>query len=151
MGIISEDNQWMEHALSLAKIAAEKGEVPIGAVLVQDNKIIGEGGNSPISLNDPTAHAEIIALRQAGSALQNYRLVNSTLYVTLEPCLMCVGAIVHARVKRVVFGASDPKKAEVNTIFQRVADGFNHCVQYEGNILGEECSVVLKQFFLDRR
>src|SRR5580692_706357 len=125
------DLSWMHHALALAKDAANRQEVPVGAVLVLDETMIGEGSNRPIGECDPTAHAEIVALRQGAQSLKNYRLVNSTLYITLEPCLMCVGAIVHARVKRVVFGATDPKTGAVNSVFQLgESDRFNHRVEY---------------------
>jgi tRNA(adenine34) deaminase len=134
----SIDSSWMEHAIQLARHAEAKGEVPIGAVLVLDNQIIGSGWNQPIGSCDPTAHAEIVALRQAAQKIGNYRLLDTTLYVTLEPCSMCMGALVHARVKRVVFGAANPKPV-------------NHIVQYESGVLAEECSVLLTGFFQKKR
>jgi tRNA(adenine34) deaminase len=136
------DTDWMSHALALANKAKEEGEVPVGAIVVFENKIIGRGFNSPISKQDPTAHAEIMALRTAAKKLKNYRIVGATLYVTLEPCPMCVSAMTHARIKRCVFGAVDPKKA-LNII--------NHSVEYLGGVLSEECGEILKQFFKERR
>jgi tRNA(adenine34) deaminase len=131
----------MQQALKLAELAAAKDEVPVGAVLVLDNQIIGEGWNQPIITNDPTAHAEIIALRQGSQHLNNYRLINTTLYVTLEPCAMCIGAVLHARIKRLVFGAYDSK----NT------NKLNHRIPYTGGILQQECSDLLTEFFKKRR
>lgn len=149
---MTTDSIWMHQALSLAKTAADNGEVPVGAVLVLDEKIIGQGWNQPIKNSDPTAHAEIIALREGAKALENYRLINSTLYVTLEPCAMCVGAIVHARVQRVVFGAYDLKSGAVSSVLQlHEAKAFNHRVQYEGGILSQECGKLLSKFFKERR
>src|SRR3990167_9926865 len=143
-----EDYFWMQHAIHLAEIAKEYQEVPVGAVLILDNKIIGEGSNCPIREKDPTAHAEIIALRVGAKNSGNYRLLNSTLYVTLEPCLMCVGALVHARVKRVVFGAMDPKSGAVQSVFQmKEADQFNHRVRYQGGLLADQCGMLLSDFF----
>jgi tRNA(adenine34) deaminase len=146
------DEYWMNRALELATRGARQDEVPVGAVLVCSDALVGEGWNQPISRHDPTAHAEIMALRAAGERLGNYRLTGSTLYVTLEPCLMCVGAIVHARVARLVYGASDPKIGAVasqgNTL--QLA-GLNHRVDVTGGIMAEQCSEVLKQFFRARR
>jgi len=143
---------WMHHALALAQEACNRQEVPVGAVMILDNKVIGEGSNHPIGLCDPTAHAEIIALRQGAQHLKNYRLVNSTLYITLEPCIMCLGAIVHARVKRVVFGATDPKAGAVVSVFPMgSAQQFNHHVDYEGGLLAEQSSKMLSDFFRARR
>lgn len=136
------DLMYMQRAIELAKMAAIHQEVPVGAVLVLDHQIIGEGYNQPISANDPTAHAEIIALRRGAEAINNYRIVNSTLYVTLEPCAMCIGAIRHARVQRVVYGAADSKSESCQ---------FNHHVTYEGGLLEENCGELLKQFFRARR
>ena len=147
-----EDYFWMQHAIHLAEIAKEYQEVPVGAVLILDNKIIGEGSNCPIREKDPTAHAEIIALRVGAKNSGNYRLLDSTLYVTLEPCLMCVGALVHARVKRVVFGAADPKSGAVQSVFQmKEATQFNHRVIYEGGLLANQCGALLSDFFRARR
>jgi tRNA(adenine34) deaminase len=142
----------MERALALARRAAAAGEVPVGAVLVRDGEIIGEGYNRPISACDPTAHAEILALRQAAARVGNYRLPDSILYVTLEPCPMCAGAIVHARVKRVVFGASDPRTGAAGTVFNLLqAEQLNHRAEVEGGVLGEVCGELLQEFFRLRR
>lgn len=147
-----QDTIWMRHALSLAREAALRQEVPVGAVLVFDGSIIGEGSNRPIESCDPTAHAEIDALRQGAQRVKNYRLVNATLYVTLEPCVMCVGVLVHARVKRVVYGASDPKAGAVVSAFPMgAAEGFNHRIIYDGGLLAKECGQVLVDFFKARR
>jgi tRNA(adenine34) deaminase len=147
-----QDLFWMQHALSLANEAANRQEVPVGAVLVLDDQIISEGSNSPIKMQDPTAHAEIIALREGAKKIGNYRLVNTTLYVTLEPCAMCIGALVHARVKRVVFGASDPKSGAVESVFQLgTAQQFNHRILYEGGLLAEQCGKLLSDFFKSKR
>jgi tRNA(adenine34) deaminase len=146
------DAEWMQTALMLARRAAASGEVPVGAVLVQDESLLAQGWNQPIAAHDPTAHAEVMALRAAGHALGNYRLADTTLYVTLEPCLMCVGAIVHARVSRVVFGAFDPKSgAVVSCMHGFDANGLNHRVESTGGVLAEECGQLLKQFFRERR
>jgi tRNA(adenine34) deaminase len=151
--MISEhDIHWMRHALQLAEFAITQQEVPVGAVLICDNSMIGEGSNCPISLCDPTAHAEMIALRQGARYLNNYRLINSTLYVTLEPCMMCVGAIVHARVKRVVYGALDPKAGAVVSAFEiGSTQKLNHKVLYEGGVLEKQCGQILSNFFQARR
>lgn len=147
-----KDHYWMQKALALAKQAAEQNEVPVGAVLVLDDQCIGQGFNQPISYCDPTAHAEINALRAGAKSLGNYRLLNTTLYVTLEPCLMCAGALVHARIKRLVFGAKDPKAgAIVSTMRALDFLHLNHHVVYESDLLAAECGSVLKQFFQIRR
>jgi tRNA(adenine34) deaminase len=146
------DETWMRHALELARLAEQAGEVPVGAVLVKDDTLIAEGWNCPISTRDPTAHAEINALRAGGRALDNYRLVDTTLYVTLEPCAMCMAAIVHARVKRLVFGAFDPKRGAVcNALRLAEAEFLNHEVEWTGGGLEEECSLLLKDFFRRKR
>lgn len=146
------DHHWMQHAISLAKRAKEQAEVPVGAVLIHDDQVIGEGFNSPIRYSDPTAHAEILALRSGASAMNNYRLIHSTLYVTLEPCIMCLGAIVHARVARVVFGAHDPKSGAVMSAFDLGnTNKLNHRVDYVGGLLGDECGKLLSDFFRARR
>lgn len=146
------DYFWMRHAISLAETAAKNQEVPIGAVLTLNDELISEGLNCPIHDCDPSAHAEMIALRTGGKRMNNYRLVNTTLYVTLEPCVMCVGAIVHARVQRVVFGAHDPKAGAVASVFGLgETEQFNHRVKYEGGLLSEECGKLLKEFFQKRR
>ncbi len=143
----------MRHALALARRAEAEGEVPVGAVLVRDGEPIGEGWNRPIGEHDPSAHAEIMALRAAGKAVGNYRLPDSTLYVTLEPCPMCAGAIVHARVARVVFGASDPRTGAAGSVFDLLpSDGrFNHRTACEGGLLADETGELLRAFFRARR
>ena len=146
------DTDWMQHALRLAGRAEAAGEVPVGAVLVQGDEVIAEGWNRPIGDHDPTAHAEIIALRAAGQSLENYRLEDTTLYVTLEPCLMCVGAILHARVTRLVFGAHDPKSGAVSSVCHGFeVPGLNHRVEASGGILANECGEQLQLFFQARR
>ena len=143
----------MEHAITLASCAEEQDEVPVGAVVVRDGEIIGEGWNAPISGHDPSAHAEIRALRDAGQRVGNYRLPDATLYVTLEPCVMCAGAIIHARIKRLVFGAYDPKSGAAGSVFDLLpSDGrFNHRVASEGGVLEQMCAEQLKAFFKARR
>ena len=142
----------MQQALLLAGKAAAAGEVPVGAVLVSDERCIAAGWNQPIGRHDPTAHAEVVALRAAGVSQANYRLTGSTLYVTLEPCLMCVGAIVHARVQRLVFGAYDPKSGAVTSCMRGFdAAGLNHRVDWNGGVLADECGERLKAFFRSRR
>ena len=146
------DEYWMRHALTLAKRAWEEGEVPVGAVLVHDGVIIGRGFNCPISTSDPSAHAEMVAIRAAAQAVDNYRLPGSTLYVTLEPCSMCAGLIVHSRIARVVYGALEPKAGIVQSQGQFFTQGFlNHRVLFEGGVLAEECGAVLSEFFKARR
>ena len=148
----SADIALMRHALSLADKAYHAGEVPVGAVLVLDNEIIAEGWNCPISSHDPTAHAEIVALREGGQRLSNYRLIETTLYVTLEPCVMCMGAIQHARVKRVVYGATDPKRGAAGSALQLADASFlNHRIEITGGVLEETCSTQLRSFFIARR
>ncbi len=142
----------MRHAVRLAQRAETLGEVPVGAVLVKDGHCIAEGWNSPIASHDPTAHAEINVLREAGKRTENYRLVHTTLYVTLEPCVMCMGAIAHARVKRLVFGAFDPKRGAVcNALNLADADFLNHKIDWQGGVLADECGELLKNFFQARR
>ncbi len=143
----------MRHALALARRAEAEGEVPVGAVLVRDGEPIGEGWNRPIGEHDPSAHAEIMALRAAGKAVGNYRLPDSTLYVTLEPCPMCAGAIVHARVTRVVFGASDPRTGAAGSVFDLLPSDarFNHRTACEGGLLADEAGELLRAFFRARR
>ncbi len=146
------DDDFMRHALALARRGAEAGEVPVGAVLVHDGRIIGEGYNRPICSHDPTGHAEVIALREGAAALGNYRLLDTTLYVTLEPCIMCAGAIIHARIGRLVYGAPDPKGGAAGSVFDVFASGkVNHLVTVEGGLLAEECGAVLTAFFRARR
>ena len=146
------DHAWMSEALMLAKRAATDGEVPVGAVIVKDSKIIGRGWNQNIGLNDPTAHAEIMAMREAGRALANYRLPECTLYVTLEPCLMCAGAMIHARLERIVFAATDPKTGAAGGKFDLLSNpAHNHAPIVTGGCLADECSALLKDFFRQRR
>lgn len=143
---------WMEHAISLALRSEQSNEVPVGAVLIAGREIVGEGWNSPISLRDPTAHAEILALRQAARRLGNYRLVDCTLYVTIEPCTMCAGALVHARVKRLVYGAPE-KRAGAVVSSARVLNNpkLNHKVEVVSGVLEEQCSRLVKSFFQRKR
>lgn len=148
----SLDLFWMQRALELARQAEAEGEVPVGAVLVKDEQILGEGWNAPIGEHDPTAHAEIRALRNAATRLGNYRLLDTTLYVTLEPCVMCAGAIIHARVKRVVYGAADPKTGAAGSVFDILnSELHNHRVEVTSGVLEPECSALLKEFFQARR
>ena len=146
------DRYWMGRALALAQCAAEAGEVPVGAVLVRGDEVIGEGWNQPIGACDPTAHAEVLALRAAAARVGNYRLVDSTLYVTLEPCPMCAGAIVHARVARVVFGAEDPRAGAAGAVFNLLQSAaLNHRAAVSGGVMAEECGTLLRAFFRARR
>ena len=147
-----DDNAFMQHAIKLAKRAEQEGEVPVGAVIVKDNEIIAEGWNRPIANHDPTAHAEIQAMRTAAEVLGNYRLPDTTLYVTLEPCLMCIGAITHARIKRVVYGASDPRAGAVHSVYTIPDDRkLNHHVDVEGGLIADQCGQLLRDFFNRRR
>lgn len=151
-GGLVDDAGWMRHALQLAAQAAAEGEVPVGAVLVKDGELVAEGWNRPIALHDPSAHAEMLALRAAAARLGNYRLTGTTLYVTLEPCVMCAGAIVHARVGRLVFGARDPRAGAVDSVYDVIArPRLNHVVQWQGGVLEEECGGILREFFRARR
>jgi len=146
------DEDRMRQAIELAARAESQGEVPVGALLVRDGKVIGEGWNQPIGLNDPSAHAEIMALRAGAQAIKNYRLVDCTLYITLEPCVMCVGAIIHARIARVVFAASDPKTGAAGSAFDLLnSEKFNHKVDISSGILAQECLEQLKSFFSRKR
>ena len=146
------DEQWMRAALKEAEQSASRGEVPVGAVLMTNNTMIGAAGNSPIHTSDPTGHAEIIALRQGGLAMGNYRLPGTTLYVTLEPCVMCMGAIILARVDRLVYGADDPKTGAVVSKYSIGMDNqLNHSIEVTGGILKDECARLLKTFFAARR
>lgn len=150
--VTESDREWMRHALDLAHRAGAEGEVPVGAVIVKDGRLTGEGWNRAIELNDPTAHAEILALREAGKRLGNYRLSDCSLYVTLEPCAMCAGAMLHARLEQVFFGAADPKTGALGGTFDLYADyPHNHHVTTQGGLLEIECSSLLKQFFRARR
>lgn len=149
---MTTDEIYMQRALELADQAQNAGEVPVGAVLVMDDAIIGEGFNQVITLSDPSAHAEAQAIRAAGQTLQNYRLVNATLYVTLEPCAMCAGMMTHARVKRLVFGATDPRTGATGTAIQVINHpSMNHCMTVEGGVLADESADKLRQFFRARR
>ncbi|WP_257616514.1 tRNA adenosine(34) deaminase TadA [Rodentibacter ratti] len=147
------DEKFMRHALSLADRAESLGEIPVGAVLVDsEGNILGEGWNLSITENDPTAHAEIVALRNAAKKVQNYRLLNTTLYVTLEPCTMCAGAILHSRIQRLVFGALDYKTGAVGSRFHFFDDyQMNHTVEITGGVLAQECGEKLSAFFRKRR
>ncbi|MBU3620748.1 tRNA adenosine(34) deaminase TadA [Polynucleobacter sp. CS-Odin-A6] len=146
------DRQFMQQALEQAELASIAGEVPVGAVLVRDGQVIARGFNQPISNHDPSAHAEMMTLRVAAQAELNYRLPGATLYVTLEPCTMCAGAMLHARVGRVVFGAADPKTGAAGSVLNVFAEKqINHQTQVEGGIMGDECGRVLRDFFKERR
>ena len=147
-----DDSFFMRRALVLAQCGADAGEVPVGAVLVLDGEIVGEGFNQPIRTSDPTAHAEVMALRNAAARVGNYRLPGSTLYVTLEPCTMCAGALVHARVERLVFGTIEPKSGAVVSNSRLLESSyFNHQVAFQGGVLAEECASCLRDFFQARR
>jgi tRNA(adenine34) deaminase len=149
---LETDLHWMRHALRLAERAQAEGEVPVGAVVVKEGLIIGEGWNQPILGHDPTAHAEIIALRAGAQSLSNYRVVGATLYVTLEPCVMCAGAMMHARVARLVYGAADPKTGAAGGVINLFDAPFvNHRIAYKGGVLAEECGALLTAFFKTRR
>lgn len=146
------DIDWMKHALLLADKAEAQGEVPVGAVVVYQGEVVGEGWNQTITLNDATAHAEILALREAGKKIGNYRLLDTTLYVTLEPCSMCAGAMVHARVKRLVYGASDLKTGAAGSVFNIIdCEQLNHRAEVEAGVLAEQCSENISRFFRKRR
>ena len=142
----------MSQALELALQARDHGEVPVGAIVVHDGAVIGEGFNQPISLADPSAHAEMQAMRNAARRLDNYRLLDATLYVTLEPCAMCAGAMVQARIKRLVYGAADPKTGATGSVFNLVqSEQLNHRLEVEGGVMEKECGELLKDFFRKRR
>jgi len=146
------DIQYMQAALALAAEAALEGEVPVGAVVVKDGAIIGRGSNAPISRHDPSAHAEILALRDAASSIGNYRLVGCTLYVTLEPCAMCSGAIQHARIARLVYGAKDPKTGACGSVVDLMAEPrLNHHAEVAGGVMADTCGLMLSSFFAERR
>jgi tRNA(adenine34) deaminase len=148
----TDDDAYMHEALALAARAVSEGEVPVGAVLVQHRRVIAQGWNQPIGGHDPSAHAEMIALRDAAQKLGNYRLLGTTLYVTLEPCVMCAGAIIHARISRLVFGASDPKAGAVNSVYDVISKPrLNHIVEWRGGVLEQECGAILRDFFRARR
>ncbi len=146
------DTELMQIALALAAEAGSNGEVPVGAIVVKDGRIIGRGSNAPISQHDPSAHAEIQAMRDAARNLGNYRLVDCTLYVTLEPCAMCTGAIQHARIARLVFGANDPKTGACGSVINLMAEKkLNHHTEVTGGIMAQECGGLLSEFFASRR
>lgn len=146
------DRQFMQQALEQANLAALAGEVPVGAVLVRNGQVISKGFNQSITHHDPSAHAEMLALRQAALSEQNYRLPGTTLYVTLEPCVMCAGAILHARVERIVFGATDPKTGAAGSVLDVFSSKqINHQTTAEGGVMGEECGQLLRDFFKERR
>jgi tRNA(adenine34) deaminase len=149
---VALDRQFMQQAIEQAHLAAIAGEVPVGAVLVRDGQVISKAFNKPITNYDPSAHAEMLALRQAALAEKNYRLPGTTLYVTLEPCAMCVGAMLHARVDRIVFGAPDPKTGAAGSVVDLFAiKQINHQTSIEGGIMGDECGQLLRNFFKERR
>lgn len=152
MSTLEDHEKWMRRALALADRAANEGEVPVGAVVVRDNQLLGEGWNQVIAAQDPTAHAEIVALRDAARAVGNYRLPEATLYVTLEPCTMCAGALVHARITQLVFGANEPRAGVVcSTCALLDEPWYNHKVNWQGGVLAESSSARLKDFFQARR
>lgn len=146
------DQQCMRYALNRALQAGERGEVPVGAVIVLDGELLAEGHNAPIESHDPTAHAEIVAIRRAAAALRNYRLTGATLYVTIEPCQMCVGAMIHARIARLVYGAPEPKAGAIESAMQaHEHPALNHRLAVQGRVLEAECREVMQRFFEDRR
>jgi len=146
------DKDWMQHAFELAKKAEAQDEVPVGAIIVYEDRVIGEGWNQPITSNDPTAHAEVMALRDAGGKIGNYRLPNATIYVTLEPCTMCAGAIIHARLSRLVYAADDPKTGACGSIFNLLqTEELNHKVEIEKGVMEEECQSLIQLFFKKKR
>jgi len=150
--LVNRDAEWMRHALILAARAEAEGEVPVGALVVRDEQVLGEGWNQPVALRDPTAHAEILALRTAAQKIGDYRLGGATIYVTLEPCPMCAAAIAHARIARLVFGAWDPRQGAAGSAFNLVtADAMNHHVDAFGGVLSDECGAMLRKFFAARR
>ena len=149
---MTRDEKWMKVAISEALLAMDENEVPVGAILVHENNLIAQAHNQPIKNNDPTAHAEIEVIRKAGEKLQNYRLAKTTLYVTLEPCAMCLGAMIHARIERVVFGASDPKSGVCGSTIDLSSESiFNHQISVSGGVLEHECKNILQSFFKLRR
>jgi len=146
------DTDWMRQALSLAEQGAVRGEVPVGALVVADGELVGQGWNQPISSEDPTAHAEIVALRDAAKQLGNYRLAGCTLYVTIEPCTMCIGALIHARIARLVYGASEPRAGAVQSQMQLLElTHYNHRIEVVSGVLKGECAEIMQQFFRQKR
>jgi tRNA(adenine34) deaminase len=151
-GNVDRDEEWMRLAIVQARRAGEAGEVPVGAVVVADGRMIGSGRNRQITDNDPSAHAEIVAMREAGAGRNNYRLTGATLYVTLEPCTMCAGAMVHARVDRLVFACPDPKTGAAGSLYDIPGDArLNHRIETLGGVRAEECTGLLRRFFAERR
>lgn len=148
----TQDQAYMRLAIEEASLAGAQGEVPVGAILVHEDRVIAKAYNQPIGLHDPSAHAEMLAIREAAQSLENYRIPDSTLYVTLEPCAMCCGAILHARVKRIVYGASDPKTGMAGSVSNLFAiKQINHQTEVEGGVLADECGDLLRDFFRQRR
>lgn len=146
------DEHYMRLALDEARTALDSGEVPVGAVLVRDGQLLARGHNAPIAQRDPTAHAEIVVLRAAAREIDNYRLAGTILYVTIEPCVMCMGALMHARVARLVYGAADPRVGAAGTVFDLARDSrFNHRLEVTGNVLEAECRIIIQEFFQSRR
>ena len=146
------DQDWIAYSLKLAQCAAAQDEVPVGAVLVYKDEMVGEGWNRPIAMQDPTAHAEVQAIRQAADKIGNYRLLDTTLYVTLEPCMMCVGTMIQARIGRLVYGADDPKAGAVKSVVSLLDSvQLNHRIQWKGGILAKECGQMLSHFFKEKR
>jgi tRNA(adenine34) deaminase len=149
---MSRHDKWMQRAFDLAKKAEAQDEVPVGAVIVYEDKIIGEGWNQPISANDPAAHAEIMALRDAGEKIGNYRLPNATIYVTLEPCTMCAGAIIHARLAKLVYSVDDPKTGACGSVFNLLqTEELNHKVEIEKGVMEDESRSLIQSFFKEKR
>ncbi|MFZ2053141.1 MAG: tRNA adenosine(34) deaminase TadA [Candidatus Aminicenantales bacterium] len=148
---MTDDEKHMRQALAQAKRAGERGEVPVGAIVVSGGKVLSRGYNRPVSRNDPTAHAEVVAIRKAGRRRGNFRLNDCDLYVTLEPCAMCMGAAVQARLRRVVFGALDPKSGAVRSVMRFPFRKMNHRPQVKGGVLAEECGRILRDFFVAKR
>ncbi len=150
--LLPDDNYWMNLALEEARAATRDGEVPVGAVVIKDGQIVGRGHNRNLQQNDPTAHAEVMAMREAASKLGNHRLPGCTLYATIEPCAMCAGAMVHARLSRLVFGAFDPKAGAAGSVLEVLNHPrLNHKLEITPGVLAEECSAILKRFFAERR
>lgn len=149
---LPRDEYWMGRALELAQAAMHAGEVPVGALIIKDNTLLAEGYNNPILSHDPTAHAEIVAIRKAGQILKNYRLTDTTLYVTLEPCPMCAGSMIHARIKRLVYGAADPRTGAAGSVFELArAKQTNHQIEVAGGVMAEECAALIRGFFRSKR
>jgi tRNA(adenine34) deaminase len=149
---MTQDESYLQLALAQARLAAEAGEVPVGAIVVFENEIVGRGRNEVLGTNDPTAHAEIVALRAAARAMNNYRLTGCELFTTLEPCSMCAGAIIHARIARLVYGAADPKAGAAGSVVEVINHPkLNHQLQITAGVMGEECGEMLRAFFRERR